>query len=246
MFLRRDYMENKIIIGNMKMYMSISDIKDYLNELDGKITNNVILCPTSIYIPYFLGKNYNLAIQNIYYEDNGAYTGEVSVSQVKDIGISYVIVGHSERRKLFNETNYDINKKLIKCLKNNLKVILCIGEEEKFNNLEVLKNQLELALNNIDNKYQDNIIIAYEPVWAIGTGLIPSNDEIKDTTNFIKSFIYNNYKMNLKVVYGGSVNIKNIENLNKIDNIDGFMIGGSCTKSDEFLKIISIINDYDK
>ena len=238
-------MENRIIIGNMKMYMNISDIKSYLNEIDGKITNNVILCPTSIYIPYFLEKGYNIAIQNVYYEDNGAYTGEISVNQVKNIGINYVIVGHSERRKYFFETDNDIFKKLIKSLNNNLKVILCIGEEEKLNNLEVLKKQLDI-LSNIDNKYQDNIIIAYEPIWAIGTGVIPSNEEISTTTKFIKSYILNKFNMDLKVVYGGSINENNISLLNNIDNIDGFMIGGSCIKADKFLKIISIINSYDK
>ena len=238
-------MENRIIIGNMKMYMNIDDVKEYLNNFEDKLLNNVIMCPSNIYIPYFLEKNMIVGIQNVYYEDNGAYTGEISVNQVKNIGINYVIVGHSERRKYFFETDNDIFKKLIKSLNNNLKVILCIGEEEKLNNLEVLKKQLDI-LSNIDNKYQDNIIIAYEPIWAIGTGVIPSNEEISTTTKFIKSYILNKFNMDLKVVYGGSINENNISLLNNIDNIDGFMIGGSCIKADKFLKIISIINSYDK
>lgn len=238
-------MENRIIIGNMKMYMNISDIKYYLNDIEGKITNNVILAPTSIYIPYFLDKNYNIAIQNVYYEENGPYTGEISVSQIKNMGIDYVIIGHSERRKYFFETDNDIFKKVIKSLNNNLKVIICIGEENNINKLEVLQKQLKI-LSNIDNKYQDNIIIAYEPVWAIGTGVIPSNDDISNTTDYIKKYVLNKFNLNLKVIYGGSINEDNICLLVKIDNIDGFMIGGSCTKSDKFLKIISIINEFDK
>ena len=239
-------MENKFIIGNMKMYMNIDEVKDYLVKIDGMITNNVILCPSSIYIPYFLNKNYNIAIQNVYYEDNGAYTGEVSVNQVKDMGINYVIVGHSERRKYFHETDYDINKKIIKSLDNNLNVILCIGENIKEDGFDFLINQLDICLKNVLKKYQDNIIIAYEPVFAIGTGITPSLEDINNTVLNIKKYIFNNFNMNLKVVYGGSVNDKNIRNLVNIDNIDGFMIGGACTNIDKFLEIIRVVNDYDK
>lgn len=240
-------MENKIIIGNMKMYMNINDIKNYLKKIEGNITNNVILCPSSIYIPYFLDKNYNIGIQNIYYEDNGSYTGEISVNQAKNIGVKFVIVGHSERRKIFHETDYDINKKLINSLQNNLNVILCIGEEiDDRNNLNILKKQIDSSLNGVDSKYQNNIIIAYEPIWAIGTGIIPSNNEISDVVNFIKYYIYDKYKMNIKVVYGGSVTDNNIELLNQIDNVDGFMVGGSCTNSDKFLRIIDVVNNRDK
>lgn len=249
MFLRKDYMGNKIIIGNMKMYMNISDIKDYLNKIENKMPNNVILCPTSIYIPYFLEKKYKVAIQNVYFEDNGAYTGEISVEQVKNIGINYIVIGHSERREYFHETDYDINKKVIKALNNNLKIIICIGEtifdKNNFNTNNILREQLEISLNNISSKYQDSIIIAYEPRWAIGSGILPNNYEIFDTINYIKTFIKEKYNMNIKVVYGGSINDNNIDDLNKIDNIDGFMIGGSCTNPEKFLKIISVINGFD-
>lgn len=237
-------MENKIIIGNMKMYMSVNDVENYLNNIN-ILKSNVILCPSSIYIPYFLNKGYNIGIQNIFYQDNGAYTGEVSPKQVYEMGIKYAIVGHSERRCYFNETDIEINKKVKSCLKNNLNVILCVGETEEEKNMLktdiVLKHQLRIALNEVDDKYQDKIIIAYEPRWAIGTNKIPSNKEIKDTIKYIKS-VLNKCKLDLKVVYGGSVNENNIENLNKIDNIDGFMIGGSCINPQKFGKVIKIIN----
>lgn len=242
-------MENKIVIANMKMYMNIDEIRDYLTKVENKITDNVILCPSNIYIPYFLEKNYKVGIQNVYFEDNGAYTGEISINQIKMMNINYVIIGHSERREYFHETDYDINKKLLKALENNLNVVLCVGENLKErNNLEtndVLKQQLEISLNNVSKQYQDNIIIAYEPRWAIGTGLVPSNVEINDTVMFIKNFIKNKYQIDVNVVYGGSVNESNIDVLNRIDSINGFMIGGACTNSDKMLKILSVINSSD-
>lgn len=240
-------MGNKILIANMKMYMNINDIKNYIEKINNKLSSNVILCPSSIYIPYFLEKKYKLAIQNVYFENNGAYTGEISIEQIKNMQIDYVIVGHSERRNYFHETDYEINKKIIKSLENNIKVILCIGESlEEKNNLEtnnILTQQLEIALNNINSKYQEDIIIAYEPRWAIGTGLIPNNIEIYETADYIKNYILNKYKMSVKVVYGGSVNENNIENLIRINNIDGFMIGSACTNPDKMLKIVNICNN---
>lgn len=242
-------MENKIIIGNMKMYMNLKDIKDYLEKI-GNLKNNVIICPSSIYIPYFIEKNINTGIQNIYYEDNGAYTGEISVEQIKSMNINYVIIGHSERRSYFHENDYNINKKTKKIIEKNLKSIICIGEtlEEKSNNktIEVLRQQLEIDLNGISKNYQDNIIIAYEPRWAIGTGIIPSNEEIKTTIEYIKSFIQKNNNMDIKVLYGGSINESNIETLLNINNLDGFLIGHSCTNPDKFKNIIDRINTFDK
>lgn len=249
MFSRKDYMENKIIIANMKMYMNIGDIKNYLIKVDKKITDNVVLCPSNIYIPYFLEKKYKVGIQNVYFEDNGAYTGEISINQIKMMNINYVIIGHSERREYFNETDYDINKKLLKALDNDLNVILCIGESLKEkNNLEtndILRQQLEICLNNVYSNYQDHIIVAYEPRWSIGTGLVPSNEEIANTILYIKDFVKEHYKMDVKVVYGGSVNELNVNTLNKINSVDGFMIGGACTNPDKMLKIIRIVNGVD-
>lgn len=239
-------MENKIIVANMKMYMNIDDVKEYLNNFEDKLLNNVIMCPSNIYIPYFLEKNMIVGIQNVYYEDNGAYTGEVSVEQIKNIGVKYVIVGHSERRQWFSESDYDINKKLVKVLDNGLNVILCIGEtlEERnsLKTLDVLREQLEIDLNNISNKSVDSIIVAYEPRWAIGTGIVPSNNDIEEVIDYIKSYMLDKYKNNIKVLYGGSVSDSNINILNKISNVDGFMIGSACTKSN---KMLSILNSCD-
>lgn len=240
-------MENKIIIGNMKMYMNIDEIKNYLNVVDSKLSDNVIICPSNIYIPYFLDKNILVGVQNVYYEDNGAYTGEISVEQIVNMGIKYAIVGHSERRDYFLETDYEVNKKLIKILESKINVILCIGEgiddRNSFMTENVLRQQIEISLNNVSKSWGKNIIIAYEPRWAIGTGMTPSNVEISDVIKFIKSFVLNNYGMNLKVVYGGSVNENNINILKDIDIVDGFMIGGCCTNANKFLSIINMVDN---
>lgn len=243
-------MGNKIIVANMKMYMNIDDVEKYLDNFITGISDNIVFCPSSIYIPYFLERKYRVGIQNISLYDNGAYTGEVSVEQVKKMNINYVIVGHSERRKYFHESDYEINKKLLKVLDNDLIGILCIGEnledKKQFNTNNVLREQMEVCLNNVNKKYEDNIIVAYEPRWSIGTGLIPTIDEINDIVNYIKNFIFDNYRMNVKVIYGGSIDDNNIDLLNRISSLDGFMVGGACINTNKFLKIVNTINSVDK
>lgn len=238
-------MANRLMIFNMKMYMDIADVQNYLKELP-QLPDNVIVCPEMMYIPYFLKHYSKISLQNIYSINDGAYTGEVSARHAKKMGISYTVIGHSERRTYFNETDNMINQKVKIALENDLKVILCVGElledYESGNTKEKILNQICVDL--FDNKKInfDNIIIAYEPVWAIGTGKVPTNEEIKDTVEFIKQTIKDKYNLDLKVVYGGSVNSDNIGLLNSIDNIDGFMIGGASTKVDEVNKMIEVVN----
>ncbi|MDD3187627.1 MAG: triose-phosphate isomerase [Bacilli bacterium] len=224
----------KLIVGNMKMNMSLSDIKYYIENLNYK--DNVVICPTSIYIPYFM--KYNVGIQNMFYEDHGAYTGEVSPSQCSSLNVKYAIIGHSERRNIFNESDETINKKLASSIKNSITPILCVGEHDGEDRTMILSNELDKDLSGLENI--DKIIIAYEPIWAIGTGKIPTNEEIFNTIKFIKDYILNKYKVNVKVLYGGSVNEKNIDTLNQISNLDGFLIGGASTKVNEFNKIIEV------
>ena len=227
-------MENKLMIFNMKTTMSIRDISAYLKEIPN-LPSNAIVCPEMIYVPYFIGK-YQVALQNVYF--NGSYTGEINVSHVKNMGIDYVVIGHSERRSNFNESNDLINQKIKVCLENKIKVILCIGEtlEEKDagKTFDVLKEQIDGCLKDINS---EDIIIAYEPVWAIGTGKVPSIDDIKNTIDYIKKMCHN-----LIVVYGGSVNKDNITSLNNIDNLDGFMVGKASTIVDDVRKIIEVVN----
>lgn len=236
---------NKIIVANMKMNLNIEEISNYLKKINANVNSeNVVFCPTSIYLPYFLKNNYKIGIQNIYSKNSGAYTGEVSPSQAASLGIHYALIGHSERRLYFKEDDILIKDKVLEAIKNNLKVILCIGETLEEKNLlkttKVLKRQIVNVIRELDREMLDNLIIAYEPVWAIGSGLIPTNDDIEKISEYIK-MVVNDTKgyLDIDVLYGGSVNEKNIDELNKLKNISGFLIGGA---SNDPEKIIDIIN----
>jgi len=239
-------MENKLVIANHKMNMDAKEINEYLKEL-GKINNkNVIICPTSIFIPYFLKKKFKVGIQNTFIHESGSYTGEVSPKQAKSLGVSYTIIGHSERRIYLDETDTFINKKVLESLNNNLKVILCIGETLEEKNMlktdRILKRQLINALRDVENI--NEIIIAYEPVWSIGTGVVPENSEITATISYIRTIIDNLYPdNNVKILYGGSVTEKNIKNLNKIKEVNGFLVGGASLNTKSFLKIIEVVGN---
>lgn len=237
-------MENKLIIANHKMNMDANELSIYLQEL-GQINNkNVVICPTSIYIPYFLKKKYKVGIQNTFIHKSGSYTGEVSPTQAKSLGVSYTILGHSERRTYFDETDTLINKKAIEALQAGLKVVICVGETLEEKNMlrtdRVLKRQVINSLRDIEKI--DDVIIAYEPIWAIGTGVVPTNNEIASTISYIKTIIDNLYpNNNVKIVYGGSVNEKNIKELNKIKEVEGFLVGGASLNTKAFLKIIEVV-----
>lgn len=228
-------MKNKIIIGNQKMLMSFCDVKDFISNFRYK--DNVIICPTNIFIPYFIKNGYCVGIQDVCSEKLGPYTGEVSAQQAKSLGISVSIIGHSERKQSFNETNEIINRKVKESLSNNLKVVLCVGETlEQHNNNETkqeLKKQIQECLKNIT--IDDNVIIAYEPIWSIGTGNTLTNDEIEEISSFIKNMV------KTKVLYGGSINENNIENICKINNIDGILVGKLSTDYIKFSKIIEVV-----
>lgn len=240
---------SKIVIANHKMNMLSNDINEYLKNIKKEINiENIIICPTSIYIPYFLKQNFRVGIQNIFYKNNGAYTGEISPRQAKSMEIDYAIIGHSERRRYFLETNNEINQKVNLCLKNHLKVILCIGEtkEEKYNGKtkEVLESEIVQDLKGISNL--NDVIIAYEPIWAIGTNELPTLKEIDIYTRFIKQIVKKHFNdKEIKVVYGGSINEKNIKEISKISSLDGVLIGGASTKYQQFIQITKTILEDD-
>lgn len=237
-------MANKLVIANHKMNMEAKDLNDYLKELEKINNKNVVICPTSIYIPYFLKKGFEVGIQNTFMHSNGAYTGEVSPKQAKSLGVNYTILGHSERRSYLEESDTFINKKVLEALNNKLKVVLCIGETLEERNMlktdKILKRQVINGLRNVENI--DNVIIAYEPVWAIGTGVIPTNKEISSTISYIKTIIDNLYpSSNVRIIYGGSVTEKNIKELEKIEEVSGFLVGGASLNTKAFLKIIEVV-----
>lgn len=230
----------KIILGNMKSRMTYDEVIEYIDEIKDKIDySKVVLFPSNIYINEFKKLNIKLGLQNIIEDD--IITGEITFSQAKSMGIDYAIVGHSERRSKLYEDNVMINEK-IKNIKN-MGIVLCIGETQeektKLETEEVLKRQIYTALKDVDD--MKNIIIAYEPIWAIGTGEIPSLYELKKAISTIKKFVREIKNTNVKVLYGGSVNKENIKELNDVDLIDGFLIGGACLKVQEFLEIIDIV-----
>lgn len=232
---------NKIVVANFKSYMTLGEIKNYLRIVYKNINlRNVIFCPSNIYVPYFLEENLEVGIQNITCFN---CTGEITVEQIKSNNIKHCIVGHSERRSNFCESDVDINKKVIKLLDNNINVILCVGEtlEEKnrFKTNLVLKRQLINCLRGIKNG--NNLVIAYEPVWSIGTNNIPSNSDIESIVNYIKSIVKKILDVDVKVLYGGSVNRQNIALLNTVKNLDGFLIGKASTDANEFLEILEVV-----
>jgi triosephosphate isomerase (TIM) len=232
-------MENKMIFLNHKMNLNAKEIKDYLNSFP--YHNNVVICPSTIYIPYFLRKDSKIGIQNIAADNSGSFTGEVSAMQAKSLGVSYAIIGHSERRANYLETDDIVNQKVLKALENHINVVLCIGEEKRKAGFEkIIKNQIKKALINVSNF--EHIYIAYEPVWAIGTGLTPTNEQIKKTVSLIKETVKKEFEfVNIKVLYGGSVNDNNIEALNQIDNLDGYLIGGASLDIEKVKKIIKVV-----
>ncbi len=223
----------KIIALNHKMNLNYGDLKSYINGLK-KLDLEVIVFPTAIYAKMFIDSGFKTGLQNVYYHKWGAYTGEISPKQAASIGISYVLIGHSERRDKFHETDEDINNKIRCALMEGLKVILCVGEEANEDYKVVLKKQIHNALEDI----QDEIMIAYEPKWAIGSQIIPSNKRIKETINYIKSL----FDYDVKVLYGGSVSGENIKTLNEVNVVSGYLIGGGSTNINELKKIEEVVH----
>tara|TARA_S200000501_G_scaffold32659_1_gene27310 strand:- start:698 stop:1408 length:711 start_codon:yes stop_codon:yes gene_type:complete len=206
---------------------------------------NIIYCPPSILIGSFINifqkSKIKLGAQNCFYEDgHGPYTGQISSKMIKDLGCDYIILGHSESRKV-GDNDKVINKKISNSLNNNLKVIFCFGEtlnEYKSNiSNKVIIKQISLALKNIKNK--KNILFAYEPIWSIGTGKILNQKTLNKRVLFIKKLLVSKYKIKKPtIIYGGSVNSKNIKMFNNIHNLNGFLIGSSSLNVNKFIDII--------
>ncbi len=233
---------SSFFVANWKLNGDFKFIDEFINaiKIPDDETKCVVICPTSIHLNYIKHKrkNFYVGAQNVSQYKEGAYTGEISCTALSDLKIEFCIVGHSERRQIFNETNDDVNSKLFQLIDNDIVPIICIGEtlEEKENGKtnEVLANQLFEGIPNSSNA--NNTIIAYEPIWAIGTGLTPTFEEINNTHEFIKN--HNAKFSNYKVLYGGSVKSKNAKEIITLSNVDGALIGGASLKPDEFTKII--------
>ena len=220
----------------------VKSIDYHINKTKNK-KFQVIICPPYTLLSNFVnvGTNIKFGGQDCHHLNEGAYTGSISAKMLKSIGCKYVIVGHSERREYQNEKTKELNLKIQIAMKNNLKVVYCIGEslnQIKIRN-RVLRNQISTLPKDINTK---NLIIAYEPVWAIGTGKTPSLKEINkihgDIRNLLTKKIGENYSKSISILYGGSVNSSNAENILGLDQVDGALVGGASLKSKEFCKII--------
>ena len=233
------FIANWKMFGGLQSINSLHKVLKFFKNFKKNKSIKIIYCPPSTLIrpmsKKLVNSNIEVGAQNCHeQEKSGAFTGSVNSAMLKSVGAKYVILGHSENRQS-GETDKLINLKIKSALKSGLKVIFCIGEtlKEKRKRVtkKVLSRQINLGLNEIRNK--NNIIVAYEPVWSIGTGVIPKNNELYETINFLKRKIKKN-----KILYGGSVNAKNIEQLKSIDNLDGYLIGGASKDTKKFIDII--------
>ena len=250
-------MRKWIVAGNWKMNNSIAEsialaktIKEGSSGIQG---GTVILAPpfTALFSVTEIIKDsdLSLAAQNMYYEDKGAFTGEVSPVMLKDVGCSYVIIGHSERRKYFQESDSDVNLKVKKALDAGLTPIMCVGEtdeeREKGITKDVVGRQVRNGLAGLGK--MDNIVIAYEPVWAIGTGKVATTEQAQEVHAFIRGIIKENFSgqasADICILYGGSVIRDNIGDLIAMEDIDGALVGGASLKADGFLGIIQKISE---
>ncbi|MDC0216605.1 triose-phosphate isomerase [Pelagibacteraceae bacterium] len=233
---------SSFFVANWKLNGNLKFIDEFIDSL--KVSNDkskcIVICPTAIHLDYLRHKknNFYVGAQNVSEHKEGAYTGEISCNALSDLNIEFCILGHSERRKLFNETNSEVCLKSSRVIEYNIVPIICIGEtlEEKENGKtnDVLSKQLEESIPKSSNS--ENTIIAYEPVWAIGTGLTPTLKEINKTHEFLKN--HNPKFLNYKILYGGSVKANNAKEIVSLSNVDGALIGGSSLKSEDFTKII--------
>ena len=247
-------MRKPIIAGNWKMNKTASETKKLIEELKpmlSDVTNvDIVVCPPFVNLESaseaLKGSNIKLGAQNMYYEESGAYTGEISPVMLKELGVEYVILGHSERRQYFGETDEGVNKKVKTALKFALKPIVCIGEtlEEREAGItnEVVCKQTKLALLGLSDDEAAGIVLAYEPIWAIGTGKTATAEDANYTISAIRAAVKEAFSADaaakIRIQYGGSMKPSNAGELMAKPDIDGGLIGGAALKADDFSKVV--------
>lgn len=247
-------MRKPMIAGNWKMNKTVSEAVKLAEDLKPLVEGagaEVVLCPTFVclndVVKVLKGSNISVGAQNMYHKDTGAYTGEISPVFLKDIGVEYVILGHSERRQYFNEDDCEINKKVNAAMNHGLKPILCVGEtllqREAGEAFDVIAAQIEGSLSGMGNRNPDDLIIAYEPVWAIGTGKTATSKDANEVIGFIRKKIGKMFgdeaAGRIRILYGGSVKPSNIKELMEMPEIDGALVGGASLKAAEFSEIVN-------
>ncbi|MFZ5354704.1 MAG: triose-phosphate isomerase [Bacillota bacterium] len=247
-------MRRPVIAGNWKMNKTVSEAVELVNALKPLVQDakaEVVVCPVALCLTEVVksvkGSNIRVGAQNMHHKDNGAYTGEISPVFIKDLDVEYVILGHSERRQYFKETDADINLKTIAALNHGLKPILCIGEtlEERENGstYDVITAQVNGSMANMENMNLNNLIIAYEPVWAIGTGKTATKEDANEVIGFIRKLLSEKFGTETadatRILYGGSVKSSNIKELMDMPEIDGALVGGASLEAKEFAAIVN-------
>lgn len=247
-------MRKKLIVGNWKMNLTTLEAEEFVESIKDKINVNfedVVICPNFVSLQsvskLIENTSIKLGAQNVYFEDKGAYTGETSAPMLVSVDAKYCIVGHSERRKIFNETNEIVNKKAKKLIENSIIPIICVGEtlEERESNkaFDVVSKQLKESINDISqDDISKNVVIAYEPIWAIGTGKTASAEDAENMCKHIREEITNIYGEKtanmVRILYGGSVKPTNAKEILEMEDIDGALVGGASLKND----FVAIVN----
>lgn len=243
-----------VIAGNWKMFKTQTEAAEMLTELRGEVDSvegvEIVICPTFTALAASAtaleGSRVALGAQNVHYESEGAFTGEISTEMLQDTGCSYVIIGHSERRQYFKESDEFLNKKLVKILATDLTPILCCGEtleeREAGKVEEVVLGQLKNSMAGLTEDELSRIIIAYEPVWAIGTGKTATPETAEEVHGMIRNWLAQTYSRDfsdsIRILYGGSVKPSNISELMSQPDIDGALVGGASLKADSFAQIV--------
>ena len=244
----------KIVAGNWKMNNGLQETKLLINELKTEVNHcecDVMIAPSFVCLQtaadLLTNNDIEVVSQNVHQEKNGAYTGEVSAKMLSSIGVKTTIIGHSERREYFNETHEMLKHKVDTSLENSMKIIFCFGEQLKDrktnNHSTIISNQISESLFHLNSSDWDNIILAYEPVWAIGTGETASSDQVQEMHSFIRNFIAQKYSaelaQNVSILYGGSVKPSNAKEIFSMVDVDGGLIGGASLNSKDFFSIVN-------
>lgn len=246
-------MRKPIIAGNWKMNKTIAEAVEFVNEVKDKVQNDkveAVICAPFLALKDLKdatkGTNIKIGAQNMHFEENGAFTGEVAPVMLKEIGVDYVVIGHSERREYFNETDETVNKKVLKALEHGIDPILCCGEtlEQRENNetKDVCKVQIEKALENVSKEDIDKVVIAYEPIWAIGTGKTATAEDANDVIAYIREVVANLYgelANNVRIQYGGSVKPANVTEIMNQSDIDGALVGGASLLPNDYVELVN-------
>lgn len=250
-------MRKKIIAGNWKMNKTPSEAEILVKEISAKVSGavcDVVVCPPAVNLERVInaasGTNLCVGAQNVHFEDSGAFTGEIAADMLTEIGVKYVIIGHSERRQYFGETDETVNKRTVQAISKGLIPIICVGEtlteREQGVTEETVRRQTKIAFSDIKKEDAANTVIAYEPVWAIGTGKTATAEQAEEVCSLIRNTIKELYDADtaekIRIQYGGSMNAKNAAELLAKPDIDGGLIGGASLKPDDFAVIVEAAN----